>query len=221
MRRKTFNRARAVNRSSKRFAKVGYGIPTKIMVKHRYTQAVPVTINTAGATIPLAWSASGMFAPTITPGTPNPHQPLYFDQYAALYDHYVVIGSRCKFTVCSSPASAIGAFTACAILDANSALLSADAIQLAEQTDSTRLVVFSGQEADVKTLTLKYSAKKTYGGSILANNELKGSATVNPTEDQVFALVLTAGPSSGVQVLVNIEIEYIAIWTELKEVSQS
>lgn len=200
---------------------MGVGFPQKVMVKHRYTQQYNMVNTVSGSTSLYAISANGMFAPTITIGVPNSHQPLYFDQYANIYDHYVVIASKCTFKIANNTGAAAGAYTVCALLDDNSALLSTDAPGVAEQTQGRRLLLFSGNENDSKRITVKFSAKRTYGGSILSNNEIQGSATTNPSETSTFALVITNPGGGAHNCLVTAEVEYIAIWKELREIAQS
>lgn len=201
---------------------MGTGLPQRVMVKHRYVQTYNLLNNVPSSTSVFALSANGMTTPTITISGPvNNHRPMYFNQYAALYDHYVVIGSKCTFKVCNNTGAAAGAYNFTALLDDNSALLSTDAAEVAEQTQGRQLISMSGNENDVKSVTLKYSAKKMFGGSILAKDELQGSATVNPTENSVFALVISSAPGGTFNCFVTVTIEYVAIWRELREIDQS
>lgn len=201
---------------------MGTGLPAKVMVKHRYVQTYNLVNLTPSSTSTYAIRANGMTNPTITGGAPvNSHRPLYFQQYAALYDHYVVIGAKCTFKVCNNTGASAGAYCFTAMLDDNTALQSTDAGEAAEQTQGRHLISMSGNENDVKSITLRYSAKKMFGGSILAKDELQGSATVDPSETSVFALVISAAPGGSFNCFVTAEVEYIAIWRELREVEQS
>lgn len=221
LRKAAFSAKRASLPRMKRMAIMGTGLPQRVMVRHRYVQQINIVNSAPQGTSVFAISANGMFAPTITSGTPNPHQPMYFDQYAALYDHFIVIGSKITFTVANNTGAAAGAYSFCALLDDNSSLLSNDALEVSEQTQGRNLITMAGNENDAKKITLKYSAKKMFGGSILSKDELQGSATANPSENSVFALVISGAPGSGFNCYVTATVEYIAIWRELREVSQS
>lgn len=201
---------------------MGTGLPQRVMVKHRYVQTYNLLNNVPSSTSTFAIRANGMTNPTITLSGPvNNHRPLYFDQYKALYDHYIVIGAKCTFKVANNTGAAAGAYCFTALLDDNTALQSTDAGEVAEQTQGRHLTTMSGNENDVKAVTLRYSAKKMFGGSILAKDELQGSATVDPTETAAFALVISSAPGGTFNCFVTVEVEYIAIWRELREVEQS
>lgn len=140
---------------------------------------------------------------------------------SAIYNHYTVIGS--KITVKVSPASVSNGPGAVGIMlndDTNaSALTNISAV--CEQTQGKMLKLIPAGANNVYKLTHKWSAKKTFGGSILGNDNLQGSISANPVEQthfQVFYQDLGVATSS-----VNIicEVEYIAVWDELKEVAQS
>lgn len=206
----------------KRMAVMGTGLPQRVMVKHRYVQTYNLINTVGGSTSFYAIRANGMTNPTITTSGPiNNHQPLYFDQYANLYDHYVVIGAKCTFTITNNPGTNAGSYMFTALLDDNTSLLSSDAPTVAEQTQGRNLITMSANENDVKKITLKYSAKKMFGGSILAKDELQGSATVDPTESSAFALVLTNTPTGAFNCWITATVEYVAIWRELREVAPS
>ena len=70
------------------------GFPKSKKVRLRYVQTF--SLDAPGSGIATRYfRANGMFDPDASVGG---HQPLYFDQYMAGYDHYTVIGSKIKVT---------------------------------------------------------------------------------------------------------------------------
>lgn len=199
----------------------GLGFPKKMIMTHRYAGVVSFSA-TAGAPTQYVWSANGMFDPDIS-GTG--HQPYYFDQMTALYDHYVVIGSRIKIRVVPQGSSTAGTSNIPMLItlfvnDNTSATGTNPAQQAEYQSGKTVLTANSFDRA--YTFTRKWSAKKTFGGSILANTELQGTSSTNPSEQSYYNLsVVSADGSSTVAVLAYAVIEYIAVWKEVIDVAQS
>lgn len=197
---------------------MGTGLPQKVMVKHKYVETLNSSLS-AGQFTGFAWKANGMYAPA---AYVNSHQPMYFDQYAALYNHFCVIGSKCTFTISHiSEADNPHTFRVCAFLDDNSTLSAVSLDAVTEATQARRqkhIVAESGQPTHLKST---FSAKRVFGGSIVGNKALTGTPSSDPTELSYHAIALQATPTLLASFVLTVEIEYIAIWTELKEVAQS
>jgi len=71
-----------------------FGFPNSIITKLRYSEVTSIN-STTGSLAKYAFSANSVFDPNFT-GTG--HQPLYYDNYAAIYDQYCVIGSKIHVT---------------------------------------------------------------------------------------------------------------------------
>lgn len=199
---------------------MGTGLPQKVMVKHKYVTTYATTIGSGLTPTYVVMNANGMYDPEVALGG---HQPMYFDQYAGLYNHYTVIGSRVKFTISNGDTQESQySYSLVAYRDDDGNPPSSATMEgLAEQTQGNRLVTIPGGANNIYSSSLSFSAKKTFGGSILGNPNLRGSATSNPTEGQYFVLALRAGVGTGANVVITAHIEYVAIWTELKDVAQS
>lgn len=201
----------------KRMAVMGTGLPAKVMVKHRYVDTIGLS-GTTGAPSAYFFSANGMYDPDIT-GTG--HQPLYFDQYAALYNHYTVIGSKVTFR-CAPAANSYSTMRVVGTIDDDASNVSNNVDAISEQTQGTNIHIFPANSTDtVRYVRLKWSAKKIFGGSILGNDKLRGTPTSNPAEQSYYCLVLQPAIGTNGAINVVVEIEYIAIWDELKGVAQS
>lgn len=195
----------------------GRGFPLKVKQTMKYVEQVGV-VCTAGAANSYIFSCNGLYDPNITS---TGHQPLYFDQMAALYDHYCVLGS--KITVRCAPISSTNTPVIMNIyIDDNASGVASSPLSQAEQTLSQRpRYVWNGDIANI-VMNSNWSAKKFFGGNVLANTDLQGTSASNPTEQSYW--IITAQPSNfsdtlTIQLLV--EIEYIVVWKELRDVAQS
>jgi len=111
-----------------------FAFPQKIITQLRYVDQVQLT-STSGAVGLHVWSMNGIYDPNVT-GTG--HQPQYFDNYAAIYSQYRVLGSKAivrwvpnTMAVASSGPAYIGINGT-----SDTASVSAIAFARAEQNDS-------------------------------------------------------------------------------------
>lgn len=196
--------------------KSGKGFPLKMQMTHKYVQIIQMT-NTTGSLATWVFSANGMYDPDIT-GTG--HQPMYFDQMAALYDHYTVIGSKVTVQLTPIASNQAPVIFGCYKND-DSTVTPTTISELMEQTDSKYQVVNFNANKPVK-FTLKWSAKKTFGGSVLGNDNLQGTASANPTEQTTYTFYTKPmDGASTVGCFANVTIQYIAIWDELRDIAGS
>lgn len=212
---------RRARRGYRRKPVVAIGVPSnhtfpKMMkITHRYIETLGLTC-TAGVAGKYQWSLNGLFDPNITGGG---GQPLLFDQMTPLYQHYCVIGAKvtikCTPTSTLNPASVVGAY----IDSGTGAALSATPDLIANSQHS---VVMPIGGVNTKVFTTKWSAKKFFGRSPLANDELQGTAAANPAEQSYFTLyVASLDQTSNTSMNCILDIEYIAIWKETKAITQS
>jgi len=199
---------------------MGTGLPQKVMVKHKYVQSNSFSLpaNNLGY---YAFRANGMFSPSVTLTT-GAHQPMYFDQYGALYEHFCVIGAKVTFKVVHvTGPTANSAYKMCAFVDSNAALLASNIDAIAESTQGRTITQIPANQTSQAIKTLKFSAKRIFGGSVLGNKALTGTIIADPSELSYFVLAIEADAGQDTELAITTEIEYVAIWTELKEVAQS
>lgn len=195
---------------------LGKGFPKRLTFTHKYDEHFDLT-STGGIINNFVYSCNSLYDPNVTS---TGHQPIYFDQLTALYDHYTVIGAKATFTVTPLTANATGFWIGAYVDDdANTAVVTGIST-LAEQT-TAKVVQVAPNANNTYRLTLKWSAKKVFGGSILGNNRLQGTAIASPTENQNFVISVQGFGNTDVTVKVKAHIEYIAVWKELREVAQS
>jgi len=189
---------------------IGQGFPRKIRTIHKYVERVN---RTTGTTADLYFfTCNGMYDPNIT-GTG--HQPLYFDQMSAIYNHYTVFKSTCTFELVNSTVSLLVSHT---IEDDTTG---ATDFQAAEMSTS-RVVTHLATATKSTKLTRSWVAKQVFGGDIYDNIELSGSPASNPTDMQYF--VLSPMAMDGVSTYTYsflVTIVYEAVWDELKTIAAS
>lgn len=198
-----------------RQVKFGQGLPKSAVVTHKFRDIVPLSVASGGVT-GLQVICNGMFQPYVGGGG---HQPMYFDQMAALYDHFTVIGSKIRWKLSPATTNANAAYVACFIND-DGTITPPSISSYAEQT-SGRIRQMPPLTVRPTTLTQKWSAKKYFPGSTMANFSLRGDATANPVEQSVFTMGVAITGAGTMNYTVEVEVEYIAVWTELKDLGPS
>lgn len=191
----------------------GSSFPMKAMIKQVYTDTVMMT-STTGILAHYTMSLNGLFDPNITACG---HQPLYFDQMMAIYNHYVVIASKITVKLIPLEANTVPTIVALWQND-DTSITSTSMINIQEQSGSSSTICGS-QGDNYTTLNLKYSPKKVFGGSVLGNANLKGSASANPPE-QTYGVLSIVGADylTTVNVIAQIVVEYVSIFSELKDI---
>lgn len=220
-RRGTTRRSSAVGRTKRRAAvhnlsmvRAGLGLPKKMMITHKFNFVT--TLNSTTGTLGVfRVSTNGLYQPTVT----TTHQPMYFDQMAAIYDQYTVIGS--KYTVRLTP-SATNEETALigAMINDDSTSTPTDISGIREQSSGMSRLMPPNSN-NVQVITLKWSAKKTFGGSTLANVNLQGGGGYTPAEQSWFDVYAQTAGAQPVAIIADIMVSYLAVWTELKDIAQS
>jgi len=193
---------------------LGIGFPKMLKMTHKYVETVQLLFTGVLATY--RFRANGLYDPNQTGGG---HQPIYSDQVKDLYNHYTVIGSKITVKFVPTSTSSVPQHVGINLNDDTTTPTGFN--DLSEQTQSKIKAIAYSPERPV-TLTCKYSAKKMYGGSVLANSDLRGTGTSDPSEQAYFLLYsfpLDGATSVGLYCVVNIE--YIAVWRELKDIAGS
>lgn len=194
----------------------GLGFPKRMAMTLRYCQTGTMTTGAAGALSTINFRANGLYDPD---QTGFGHQPMYFDQIMALYNHYICIGSKITIkwaqtpdSVGSRPPVTVGVF-----LNDDTVVTPSFFGILENPTIRNRLMTQNAGNA--VTTTCKFSAKKVFGGSILADADLQGTVTVNPAEESIYTLFVDSSSSlTACTVAYQVQIDYITIFRELKDI---
>jgi hypothetical protein len=150
-------------------------------------------------------------------------QPLYFDQLAAIYDHYTVFASRIIVEVLNA-GSGLGVGVVY-VEDDTSIVTSFK--QAAEQPSATLAKTIPSKDAQAKPVVFRKSwdAKSYFGGDIYDNDNLQGNASSNPSEQSYYTVVFSGLASGGsvdeMTAGAYVTIEYDAVWDELRTMARS
>lgn len=193
-------------------------IPPKMTVKMIYNQQTNLdpNIGTAGVH---KFRANGLYDPDVTLAG---HQPRTFDQFMALYDHFTVIGSRIKVQFVNTDTS-YDHVVGVALLDTTTSKTNINDY-LESDYEQHRVLSVSGGGSNHTTINMKCNPNKFLGRSHpLADSQLKGSASADPTEQAVWHLFdQTINDSvNGGKVYFVATVEYIVVLQEPKIPSQS
>lgn len=219
--RKKGKKARKATRRVKKTNKLmpmvtfGRGFPMKCKVVHRYCETVQLS-STTGVPVTYRLSTNGMYDPNHTGGG---HQPLYFDQFVTLYDHYVVLASKIKVLsiINSNNSATISMLTD----DDTTTTAGATPEDFFEQSSGRRPKILAPNIQPV-TLNSSWSASKTFGRSVLSNTDLQGTSATNPAEQSYWTIIFQPlDKVSSATCFITVEIEYTAIWKELRDIARS
>jgi len=195
---------------------IGVGFPKRMTVTHKYVDGF-VQLSSNGSKTNYNFSCNGMYDPNTSGGG---HQPLYFDQLTALYNHYTVIYSEIKATfvplLSSTTPLAYGV-----LINDDTTTTPGNYNEMIEQAQVSGGYTTAIQTANPMA-SMKWSAKKYFGGSVLANTDLQGTVTSNPTEQSYFTCFiqpLDALTACAVNLIV--EVTYVAVWSEVKDIVNS
>lgn len=191
----------------------GIGFPPRLQAKLKYA-AVFTVQSTAGAIANYQFRCNGMYDPDYTS---TGHQPLYFDQFNAIYDHWTVLRAYLKLTlVNSTSASAI----VNVFQNDDTTVTPTSMENRIEQSKGKSIVVNSSANPQVMYLT--FDAYQTFGGSVLGNPNLQGTPAGDPTEQSVWTIsVQCPDLVTTTAVTGTAEIVYEAVFDELKDIAGS
>lgn len=195
----------------------GKGLPNQLQATQKYAEFLTLNISGGGKASYL-FSCNGMYDPNTT-GTG--HQPRYFDQYSALYDHYRVTGSKIKVTLYDHTLSSTGptsrGLSMCVFIDDDATPGLSNQYDEFEREGNVSTTTLANKSS-ARVLRKAWNAKRAFG--VKANGDAcEGTSGAQPVEQQFFVISVQAEPTDIVTLLV--ELEYNATWTEQKSVGGS
>lgn len=195
------------------------GFPFQMRMVHRYCSLVNLAYSIG--TIPIVtFSANGLYDPDITY---TGHQPMYFDQMSALYNHFSVISSR--ITMKGSALTNGGVITSVVGItnDDNANVTYVNSAFLVEDnTKHSAWAITGGINGAVVNLRSNWKHRDVFGGNLLANTQNQGTSSANPAEQSYYNIWLEATDrSTTCNFQAMVEIEYDTIWTEPIDVPAS
>jgi len=220
-------RARPRRRAARRSRKIGSfnkaPMPNSFGSKLRYNELSVISPGVAGIPGVKVMSANGLYDPNIT-GVG--HQPRGFDQLMQMYDHFVVIGSKITCTFTTVYNTAFPAMV-CGINLKDSATIYTDPNDYQEGRNVvTRTIrgTSTTSETSMCTISKTFSCKKFLGRSHpLSDAQLKGDVGNNPAEQAYFHVWAAPldGSTDTSNIRVNIRVDYLTIFIEPRQPSQS
>lgn len=219
-------RRRLFRRKARVFARVPRGVRTGLNIpriqKHRYVTNVAIDPG-AGTIATYNISANDMFDPDKS-GTG--HQPMRYDQMAAFYNHYVVLGSRIsvvKVGTLATSATSLGVVWGVFL---NDSTVSPTSYSTMIEQGRTSYKLGNTTNAMVNSKCVrKFSAKKFFNVKDVKDNadRLGAHTGSSPTEHAVFTIwaqaldLSTDAPNQ--QYLATVD--YITLWSEPADVPAS
>jgi len=190
----------------------GRGMPNFMRATLRWYGQTVLSTDTAGLGRVL-FSATSLYNPEV--GTAV-HQPHYFDQYMALYDHYRVENCKLSYQIVFDPDST-HARTLSMFLDDDTTPSVANYWDAHEREGAVFTTIRNGDNGAAR-LTLSWNAKQQFG-SKATNDSMIGTATSEPAETTTFVCGLQGKAS--VNYTIGVFMEFTAVFTELKTVASS
>ena len=166
---------------SRRIRHLAIGVPNTMTTRLKYVDWVTLTAN-AGTPQYYAFSTNSCYDPNVT-GTG--HQPGFFDQLSAMYQKYIVLGSKFKarFVNTSNVRS-----MQCGILVSNATSVPNVWSTVMEQHGDKAKNVFIGPTGsnNVGTVTAGWSLKKELRGVRGGSSNYGAAINANPTTQNYF-----------------------------------
>lgn len=187
-----------------------FGFPPRLVTKLRYADTYNLT-SVTGSLAKWVLSMNGLYDPDIT-GTG--HQPLYYDTYTSIYNHYTVVSSKLTISY-ANMYTTTSAEVGVVLNDDSTATSSYSTIREQSKGKSVLLAPLSGGNS-VKTLTLNFDCKRDLGFDPYTSELAKTATNVNAVEDSdaiIWAAPSDTTSSGTVQAIVMIE--YLVLWSEL------
>jgi len=193
-------------------------LPKRFKMTMKYVdESMYLDPGAGGVPVTKVYSWNGLFDPDISGGG---HQPLGYDQFISMYDHYTVIGARARITATNTDTGTPVSIIASTRDNATPITNVGQIIENGMSRWTNLGVLTSGNST--KTLTLNFSARKFFSKNPLDEADLSGSQSLQPAE-QAY-LHITVHPLNNVDTsstYFTVEIEYIVVLTEPKLLAQS
>lgn len=219
MRKRRFTRKPRVPRSMTTAASAtfkGTTFPKRLCTTLKYVQQIGPSAAPNGL---YAFSCNSLYDPDASFGGT---QPLYFDQLMAIYNHYTVVGSKITYRIIPKGTTAQEPYRIVSWINDDTSVTPGDIDAISQQPTSKVRLCSGGINPTQIVVSNKWSAKKYFPGSTLANVYLKGNASSGPSEQSYYYLNLrTMDGVSTTNTWIVVEISYVAVFTELKDMAAS
>lgn len=205
------------------------GFPARKVVRMRYATRLNLDPPASGAPVHNGFLANGMYDPNTAFGG---HQPMGFDQWMAVYNHFTVLGSKITVRYVPNTTTAFAPIAFGIMLtDDNTFPYTTDTalhyIMESKHGGRNMRLASTGNSAISRGLSVSrtFSAKKFFGTrALIGENTYRGTVAGDPAETANFLVwacnPTTAGNDPPACSFV-VTIDYIAMFTERKEITPS
>lgn len=191
----------------------GLQFPKKVIMKQKYVNKTTHSSG-AGARVNTGYRMNGIYDPEVGVGD---HQPLYFDQLMAVYNHYVVLAAKVTFEVFPYDGNLVP-LTCVAFLN-DDATVTPSFESTGEQSGAQ---IGTVDHSSPKKFTLYYSASRVFGPNPVANSNLRGSSTADPSEAyNAYICTEAADTVTAYNTAITTVIEYTVCYFELRDITGS
>lgn len=196
----------------------GLGFPLRMRTKLRYVETSALTTGAVGVMSINSFRANGLYDPN---NSGAGHQPMYYDQYMAVYNHWKVIGSRITIEICPAT-TAVQVPVHCALWVDDDFAFNGTFGSALELGVLKNYLMIGGQSKNTRQrLTQTWSLKK-YFKDKYDSAAVCGSITSDPAEQSAFMLGFQAVDGVSMpQYSMVVTIDYIVDFFELKDTAQS
>lgn len=188
----------------------GMAFPMRLRNTMRYAETINIGVTTGYGK--WTFSANGLYDPNIS-GVG--HQPLYFDQLMAIYNHYNVVKS--KITIAAMH-NAVSVLLTCGVDDDTTT----HAPDVAIEEGGAKYAVYGITSGTISpSITRYWNQAVTFGQGASMGAQLIGDSSNNPTEQSYFNIGVFDPLGSTTNVYVQVVLEYTTDWSELKTIAAS
>ena len=197
------------------------GMPLTRFAKLRYTEMVPINGSELGGLQEFQFRANNVHDPNVAIGG---HQPMGYDQWTQLYNHYTVVGSKITIHAMSQRSNTDQPSVVGVYLGDDTAIPYADLEGFIESNKGTYKML-SQYPDHAKNLTCSFSAKRFFNLDDVKDNYSRIGAPVDegPPEEAIYTIyhapAFPGNPSLSANLVVTIE--YAVIFSEPKDLLQS
>lgn len=185
------------------------------VVKMRYCETISMAAGTIDVMNNYLFTLSSPYDPNYT-GTG--HQPLGFDQWGELYNHYMVLGAKATCIATLDGSQPTSMYVAAYKLPTTST--SYTTVSTVSEAPGCQYRRITGSKSSAR-MVIKYSKKKTFRNS--KNTDLTSTFGSNPAENMYLILrscnLLPGAAQNGVTW--QVQIDFIVLLTEPKELATS
>lgn len=196
-----------------------------MVCKLRYSNTHSLTPSTTGSDW-VVYNANSVFSPE-NAGTG--HQPMGFDQYALLYNHYIVLGAKItatftpQFSASADVAAGKDVWAVVGLRDTATTVTTMT--RNMELPNTIWKHVPAASAKDIVRITKTFSAKKFFNVTdVKDKDDIGADVTSNPTDVACFHVgcgpMITAS-ATPLPVSVTINVQYIVLFREPKNLTQS